>query len=170
MEIFVFIAIPAILVCVAIARVFRQIKLRNNRRNDPYRKVLFLDFDGVLHRGFSETFEHLGAFEKLLRSHLDTSVVISSDWRRGKTLDQLKSLFSSSAREQIVGVTPELSPDDRQREIEAFCEMHKIGSYLIIDDSKALFRPGNSNAYFTNPKTGLTRDDLYCIDAWLRKA
>jgi hypothetical protein len=59
-----------------------------SRLANPFAKVVFLDFDGVLHPGFSETFRHLPTFDRFLRTMPDTSVVISSDWRLGgRTID-----------------------------------------------------------------------------------
>ena len=74
------------LLLVLLMRHQRRRHLRRRRRDNPFHKVIFLDFDGVLHSAFSETFEHKRAFENLLNAHPDTSVVISSDWRLGSIL------------------------------------------------------------------------------------
>ena len=46
-------------------------------------QCLFLDFDGVLHRGNSGTLVLLPKLEALLRKHPQIVIVISSTWRNG---------------------------------------------------------------------------------------
>ena len=70
-------------------------------------QCIFLDFDGVLHRGNSGTLVLLPKLEALLRKHPQIVIVISSTWRNGG-LPYLKRLFSKDIAERVVGVTPEI--------------------------------------------------------------
>lgn len=162
--------ISVVLLLVLLMRHQRRGRLRRKRRDNPFHKVIFLDFDGVLHSGFSETFEHKRAFENLLKDHPDTSVVISSDWRLGRSLEELKSLFSPGVREQIVGATPNLFPLNRQAEVDALCKEKGVVHYMILDDTEHLFDRDCPNLLITNRKAGLTDGHLGFIRQWLSSA
>lgn len=71
--------------------------------------ILFLDFDGTTHPlgGHSkDDFCCLPRIEKVLREFPHVRVVISSWWRDGATLEQLRSYFSHDIRERVIGATP----------------------------------------------------------------
>lgn len=60
---------------------------------------LFLDFDGVLHPEHCHESRHftcLSVLEEALRRVPQWQVVITSAWRRHKSLDELRARFSSS--------------------------------------------------------------------------
>ena len=67
-------------------------------------KVLFLDFDGVLHPTTHGTvlLSQLPLLESALES-CDYTMVISSSWRFHMEMEDLKKHFSSSVRNKIVG-------------------------------------------------------------------
>ena len=69
-------------------------------------KVLFLDFDGVLHPTThgSKLLSQLPLLESAIESH-DCALVISSSWRFHMKMDDLKKHFSLPVRNKIVGVT-----------------------------------------------------------------
>ncbi|AVR12678.1 hypothetical protein A8H33_03975 [Burkholderia vietnamiensis] len=85
------------------------------------RRILFLDIDGVLHRGNSyvagrriissapgriELFEFVPTLDGALNSHPDVSVVLSSDWAYRFGLDYTRSqLPSASLRARVIGAT-----------------------------------------------------------------
>lgn len=118
---------------------------------------IFLDFDGAMHPYFpvfdegdpaAHHFCDAPAFEVVLRQCPQAYVVISSTWRRGRTLDQLRSRFSEDIRPCIVGVTPVL-PDShgagvRQREAEAWLEQAGCAGvpWVAVDDVVDGFSPG----------------------------
>lgn len=124
----------------------------------PHGLVLFLDFDGVLHPGFSETFCHCGHLETLLRTNPTVDVVVSSDWRRAD-LSYLQALFSSDVRERIIGRTGYLEgPYARHREILEFCRTHSIAQWLALDDDEAHFPLGCPNLFLVDGREGLTAE------------
>jgi hypothetical protein len=75
--------------------------------------ILFLDFDGVLHPTYSiksEFFCYLPRLESVLRDFPALNVVISSDWRRNNSLQDLREFFSEDLQPRIVGMTPVIRP------------------------------------------------------------
>lgn len=151
-----------------LVRIWHNKHLQKLSTQNPFKKVIFLDFDGVLHAGFSGNFEHLPKFEKLLKRYPDVSVVISSDWRGCRSIDELRKLFSTSVRDQIVGKTPEIFTGNRQTEIEAFCNTAQVGDFLILDDAEHLFHGSCANLYVTRHEVGLDDEDLLFIENWMR--
>lgn len=131
--------------------------------------TVFLDFDGVLHPGFDNTFSCLPVFERLLKKYPQLQVVISSSWREARTLEELRQIFHVRLRQRIVGLTPILPGSNRQAEIRQYCEAHGIRRYVILDDGEELFPRHCPNLYLTNPATGLTAADLRHIIAILRR-
>lgn len=79
--------------------------------------LLFLDVDGVLHPvgadySFSSRFfSHLPLLEELLREFKSIDVIISSDWRRAESIEQLQRYFSADIRHRIIGATPQIDPN-----------------------------------------------------------
>jgi hypothetical protein len=148
---------------------FLQKFLRNNfAQSTENRKVIFLDFDGVLHPGFDNTFSRLSKFERLLRTMPEIDVVISSSWREGRSFEELRNIFNCNLRHRIIGITPSFSSSNRQSEIEHYCQEHNIASYLILDDSEELFSRSCKNLYLINHETGLTDEDIKFIKTWLK--
>lgn len=105
--------------------------------------VLFLDFDGVLHPGQSETFEFLPDLYRILDALPDLDVVVSSTWRDTATPEYLLNLFREPYRERVrdvIGPEPAL-PFARQLAIEAYVAARGLRRFLAVDDSAELFRP-----------------------------
>lgn len=126
-------------------------------------RVLFLDFDGVLHpddADLDQVFCFLPDFCEVLRS-VDPAgeipIVITSMWRFDSTLAQLRSHFPVDVARQIVGVTADLmdrSEDSgawapaggasktgsRQREVLHWMRRYApAGQWLAIDDRSSYF-------------------------------
>src|SRR5438128_5315956 len=73
--------------------------------------ILFLDFDGVLHRfgdRIADYCRFLPRLEAVLRDYPDVKIVVSSDWRKHHTLEELKGFFSADIGKRVIGVTPSL--------------------------------------------------------------
>ena len=131
---------------------------------------LMLDFDGVLHRyGCKEAdlFRQLPLLEAWLHQHPDVDVVISSTWRLRRSLDELRSYFSSEVRERIVGCTPSANGvlrDYFPREFEVLCWMRDCGEpwrpWVALDDQPWLYQPFNKRLVVCDPHQGVTEADL----------
>ena len=122
-------------------------------------RILFLDFDGVLHpEGAPPEMEFMYA-QNLSQVILnadpsgDLPIVISSMWRFHEDLPALRSHLAPGIARQIVGVTPDLyTPEPakrglggvidgaRQREIEHWIQVHSPhAQWLAVDDRKDAF-------------------------------
>lgn len=116
--------------------------------------ILFLDFDGVLHHVFpredrtddqNAPFYYLPRLERVLRDFPQVRVVISSTWRRHKSLDELREYFSEDLRDRVVGVTAE-GPEDRFRAVRQHLCLHwleehglKNARWVALDDYRYHF-------------------------------
>jgi len=88
----------------------------------PYKRILYLDFDGVLHpadvwfvpeAGFfisegyeeHELFEHAELLVRMLAPHKDVGIVLSTSWVRGLGLARAAARLPASLRQRVVGAT-----------------------------------------------------------------
>lgn len=104
--------------------------------------IVFLDFDGVFHPYFAENkFEDLPIFESIIREYSDKinfKMVISSSWKKRKTLDEIKAIFSNDIASQIVSIAPTLEDSDGSRLKEAQLWLEANGNekcnWIALDD------------------------------------
>lgn len=139
-------------------------------------RVLFLDFDGVLHPENGDPnmeFVFMQNFCDALRAadpNGEMPIVVTSMWRFTHTVQALRVHFPADIARQVVGVTPDLldeTPDpwamvggassvsgSRQREVVAWMrEFAPAAQWLAIDD-----------------RTGYFADDcphLFAVPSWL---
>lgn len=143
----------------------------------PNTILLFLDFDGVLHHWFpradrtdeqNQYFAYLPRVEAVVRDFPVLQVVVSSDWRLTRSLDELRAFFSEDIRPRVIGKTPSLglpegTPAPRQREIEAFLREQKLEGtpWIAVDDHADNFEPDAPlilcNDEFAEREEGLLR-------------
>lgn len=123
-------------------------------------RVLFLDFDGVLHPEGCDADLHfcfMHNFAEVLREvdpKGEMPIVVSSMWRLDSTISQLRSNFRNDIAHQIVGVTPDLLDEgsasagawnmentqlsrvgSRQREVLDWMKRFApAGQWLAVDD------------------------------------
>lgn len=120
------------------------------------RKVLFLDFDGVLNhrahfarlppgRTASEVEHDDNSFDRVCVARLDTilertgcSVIISSSWRHMYPLAKLVTILRQHGfryESRIIGVTPDFPDRDRGHEIQASLDaLAVVEVFAILDD------------------------------------
>ncbi len=99
-------------------------------KSSPMTKILYLDFDGVLHdervyfhprRGiYVDTpdrvlFEWMPILERLLLPHPDIRIVLSTSWVRVRSATFVIKNLSPSLQERIIGTT--FGPDDVDKSI-----------------------------------------------------
>lgn len=139
-----------------------------------FNRAVFLDFDGVLHRGNSGTLRHLPALEEFLGRWPEVGVVVVSDWRLGTTLNELKGYFSEEFRPRVfarTGAIPEVQ-HQRQKEVEDLAWSAGIDRYLVIDDDPDLYSGQFEPLILTDPAEGLTTLDFEriadSIESWNR--
>jgi hypothetical protein len=132
-------------------------------------RILFLDIDGVLNRTGFHPGESVG-----LRSWIEpelarrlcgvieataAGVVLASDWRRGRELQDLREeLAAAGVACSLLGTTPVLG-QVRWREIEAWMAEHHVGleSMVIVDDAYDM-GPLAPRFVRTSPLNGLDED------------
>ncbi len=130
--------------------------------------LLYLDFDGVLHRRMNETFERMPLLEKILIQCPEIQIVVSSSWRETMSLDGLKYLFPVPFRHRIVGVTPSIQEVKdteyiRYRECLLHARNMGINKFIIIDDESYRFPPGCENLVSTKYREGMTRETVATV-------
>jgi hypothetical protein len=122
------------------------------------RQVLFLDIDGVLHRGNSyvaearivssapgriQLFEYLPVLVELLSCYPDVEVVLSSDWAYRFGVDATRNMLpDSSLRKRVTAATYQGSEFDevlwpmlsRGGQVLDYVRRHSLLHWLAIDD------------------------------------
>lgn len=137
-------------------------------------RVLFLDFDGVLHPagiapGSCLPFEWLPALEQALGQWPDVSVVVHSSWREQFGLDDLRD-FLSPLRTRVVAVAP---PGPRAAAISQFLvETPSVRSFLVLDDAATEFSSElTAHLLLCDPATGISALEVQeKLIAWLAAA
>ncbi len=150
-----------------------------NELNTPklnLRKILFLDFDGVLHSDLdlNANFCKVPCLEKFLIEMPDVEIVISSTWRENYSLKELKAFSPALLRDRIIDVTPVLEGGfyrgGRQREIEDYLQTNGLqainASWVALDDWVELFDKGCSFLIWVNPARGFGDDEGRALVRW----
>jgi hypothetical protein len=139
------------------------------------RIILFLDFDGVLHPKSpavgSEMFRALPILNAALEEFQGVRIVITSSWRHHpKDLAWALDLFPSELRQRLLGCTPKIGGKaEREREILTWLRdcTEECPAVAILDDEPELFSELRASIFSVNGTTGLVREDLCRLKAWL---
>lgn len=138
-----------------------EVTRKSARARSP--DYVFLDFDGVLRPTGSAPYGFdrrcLQRFERLMREYPSAKIVITSSWRLGMNLRELRSRFSAEIAERIVGVTPVFEGDDgpdRHQEILAYLKKQgqRNALWVAIDDDRDRYGEGISNVVVTRADRG----------------
>lgn len=154
-------------------------------------RVIFLDIDGVLNSqrsalaftgfGFPDPEKDpkldpvaVNILRKLVRE-TEAKIVVSSSWRLGSTVDELRAIFVNwykvweDAADIIIDMTPDLWKKTpytkgkqvlRGQEVDAWLEAHpEVDAYVIFDDNSDFLPHQSSRFIQTDPNVGLTFDD-----------
>ncbi len=145
--------------------------------------TLYLDFDGVLnndpflrHQRNVVPPEDHALFDPaniLAANHLCdelpvAQIVVTSSWREGRTIQQLRDLLAGEAfcRSDLVAAVT-ASTGDRVEEIEAHIVLNSVRNHLVLDDMN--LHPMAPPVFFrTSGATGLTMQQAAEILARLR--
>lgn len=134
-------------------------------------KILFLDFDGVLHPSLprqNERFALAPMLSKTLDGY-DCDVVVSSSWRFQLDTAQLRLLLPKPLSARIVGFTGEAISGRfaRHREIQAWIKRHSPCDWRALDDSAFEFPSPCPELIHCDGGRGVTSKELSAIVAWL---
>lgn len=135
-------------------------------------RLLFLDFDGVLHptsATANEQFCQLRLLTDCL-ADIDCSLVISSSWRHHHALPDLIERFPPSMRRRFVGATggPCFGRWPRHQEILAFVGMAAVGAdWRALDDSINEFPAECPQLVACDPNRGFDVPQMQILKRWL---
>jgi hypothetical protein len=133
-------------------------------------KLIFLDFDGVLHPCTAGTFVYVDRFVAFLRKHPCIRVVFSTSWRLDHGWHDLLALFPADLHERFVGVTPQLNdalPAVREQEILAWLRANGALrlDWVALDDDVSLFTAFCAQLVRCETVRGLRATQLAQIEA-----
>ena len=152
-------------------------------------RIVFLDVDGVLNNtlfyqehhkngtlnslGFEESnFDPrcMGLLNDLIVT-TEAKVVVSSTWRKGRTVEELSGLFSRMGfKGEIIGKTPVgCRMCCRGNEIKSWMDdntdiigpRHEFKKYVIFDDDSDMLYNQRANFLLVDPYAGLTPNLIY---------
>ena len=145
-------------------------------------RVVFFDFDGVLHPfggGPEQFFRRMELVYPLLEASPEIRVVVHSSWREIHDDDELKNFLFYARPEladRFIGSTPR-EIMSRWESIEEWAKQNpEAGPFCILDDEPRLFpshiAQGQSERFYfigCDSKVGLHRDSpaLLKLTAWL---
>ena len=134
-------------------------------------KLLFLDFDGVLHPTHfagEDPFNRVHLLEETLAGS-NIGIVISSSWRFTHSLEKLQKLLPNSISSLLIGVTgsPVIGKHPRYREIMNFLHSHGVSNWKALDDSYWEFPSPCPELIRCNPNTGITEKQILELQQWL---
>ena len=141
------------------------------------RKIVCLDFDGVLHPTAESRcrldvthFGWLPHLKRLLVSHPDVEILIHSTWRHRFNLEELRSLLGDALGPRVAAATPH--GDDRWLSIQTWAaEQTAALDLLILDDAPAEFpAPMPFTLVVCNPAQGVSDSCVQqSIQRWLEQ-
>lgn len=121
-------------------------------------RILFLDFDGVLHpyTPYVEVpkFCWLHVLDKLLSTHKDVRICVHSTWRYEYRDEELRELLGSLG-DRFFGSTPR---GPREQAIQSVLQANKaqLKDYLVLDDARDEFTEGLLNVTFLDGLVGIS--------------
>ena len=136
------------------------------------RKVVYLDFDGVLHPtrlAIESAFCRVHLLEPLFDNN-SVSIVISSSWRFTHKLSALQAKLPSSLAQCVIGVTGDavIGKHARYQEIIKHAKELEHGSlWCALDDSYWEFPSTCKELIRCNPNTGISSKEIAVLSTWL---
>ncbi|QWE02066.1 HAD domain-containing protein [Polynucleobacter sp. JS-JIR-II-b4] len=134
-------------------------------------KLLFLDFDGVLHPTHfagEDPFNRVHLLEETLAGS-NIRIVISSSWRFTHSLKKLQKLLPDSISSLVIGVTgsPVIGKHPRYQEIVNFLQSHGASNWKALDDSYWEFPSPCPELIRCNPNTGISDKQMKELSQWM---
>lgn len=147
---------------------------KKTKKSGDFVKIVFLDVDGVLNCNTTRVFTKSGAFFvedrfvenlKTILEATNAKVVLSSDWRYDREPPYDSDFLELKGKLQeyeidFYGFTPIYWGRDRGFEIDVYLKNHpEVKKFVILDDRCDMF-PHKHRLVRTDPKTGLTIEDV----------
>ena len=138
-------------------------------------KILFLDFDGVLHPLNSEKanlFCKVHYLEKALEG-ASCKIVITSNWRLTYSTQKMRELLPRKIGKLVIGAPDVVNGINHKRfiEIENYLSAHINSSSIdwrAIDDSPQDFPTDCKHLIYCNPISGMSSAEQILIAKWLK--
>jgi hypothetical protein len=136
------------------------------------KKILYLDFDGVLHATSLVTeglFSRVHLLEPLFESDC-AGIVISSSWRFTHSLSSLQAKLPSTLAKCVIGMTGDaiIGKHARYQEIIHHARGLELGtSWCALDDSYWEFPSDCKELIRCNPNTGVGAKEVAQLSTWL---
>ena len=134
-------------------------------------KLLFLDFDGVLHP------THFAGESPFSRAHLleetlaqfAPKIVVSSSWRFTHSLEKLQKTLPTTIGQLIIGATSSaiIGKHPRFQEIQNYLGGYGPVDWRALDDSYWEFPSPCPKLIRCNPNTGITDRQILELNQWL---
>jgi hypothetical protein len=135
-------------------------------------RVIFLDFDGVVHPqedpDAAGRMRWIPILVHLLAPAPDVSIIVHSTWRYQYTDGELKELLGELGN-RFIGSAPRMP---REQAIETVLQANKSGitSHLVLDDDRKEFTSGRLNLVLCESSQGLSALDVQAsIQHWLAR-
>lgn len=134
-------------------------------------RLLFLDFDGVVHPLDPESlglqhFCWLPVLARLLEIHDDVRIVVHSTWRYTHTGDELRALLGPLGP-RFVGSAPR-GPQAQAIEMVLKGDMEAVVSHLVLDDDGKEFSGSTVNLLLVEPHLGVSDVRVQAaLSSWL---
>ncbi len=137
-------------------------------------KLLFLDFDGVLHP------THFAGESPFSRAHLleetlalfSPKIIISSSWRFTHNLEKLQKTIPNHISSLIIGATGQavIGKHPRFTEIQNYLRGYGSADWKTLDDSYWEFPNPCPRLIRCNPNTGITDRQILELQQWLSQS
>ena len=134
-------------------------------------KLLFLDFDGVLHPtqlAGEAPFSRAALLEETL-AQFAPKIVVSSSWRFTHSLNQLQKSLPSAIAQLIIGRTSHavIGKHPRFQEIQNYLSSYGPADWRALDDSYWEFPNPCPKLIRCNPNTGISDRQILELNQWL---
>jgi hypothetical protein len=134
--------------------------------------ILFLDFDGVLHPASDYTLNPFCRAPDLAEALAESTcrVVLSSSWRIGYSLPELRRRLPSSLADRVIGCTgpAHIGRLARYHEILHYLTEHPANlPWRALDDAIWEFPAECSQLIACDPNYGVAKAQLRTLHAWL---
>lgn len=105
--------------------------------------MIFLDFDGVIvcrrERIYSPYQPAVAALISLLKALKGYEIVVSSSWREGRTVKDLRKILKDFGINFPVSGKTAINNLPREEQIKEFLKINRVEDYVVIDDEKEAF-------------------------------
>ncbi|QWD83166.1 hypothetical protein ICU98_06945 [Polynucleobacter sp. MWH-P3-07-1] len=134
-------------------------------------KLIFLDFDGVLHPTHfagESPFSRAALLEESFNL-LSPKIVISSSWRFTDNLEKLQKTLPTFISSLIIGATGAavIGKHPRFTEIQNYLQSYGSADWRALDDSYWEFPNPCTRLIRCNPNTGIADRQILELNQWL---